>query len=150
MANFSQILAIFDIFGPFLTTFDIFHNVLAIFENVHLVTLVKDYLKNSIPSTTTMLPRPIPAGAELTDMGKKATEQIQLDVLHPDFRLRRRSMSIDEINAFVTTPVQAAYYSQNDALMEQTRQRMDNFSSTESTPYSLLSRTSSQGRNQNS
>ena len=53
---------------------------------------VKDYLKYSSPGT---LIRPVSAGAALKGLHKKANEKIQLDVLHPDFRIRRRSLSVE-------------------------------------------------------
>lgn len=65
---------------------------------------VKDYLKYSIPKSSSASPlRPISAHAALggsrqthrSAAAVNKSEKIQLDVLHPDFRLRRRSRSID-------------------------------------------------------
>ena len=65
---------------------------------------VKDYLKYSTPKCHTLI-RPVSAGGALKGLHKKATEKIHLDVLHPDFRIRRRSLSIERNSLSLNVPI---------------------------------------------
>merc|ERR1719350_1651435 len=58
---------------------------------------VKEYLKHSIPTglSPPSAPRPTSATAAMSGIRKKAAENIQMDVLHPEFRLLKRSRSFD-------------------------------------------------------
>ena len=65
---------------------------------------VKDYLKYSTPKCQTLI-RPVSAGGALKGLHKKAAEKIHLDVLHPDFRIRRRSLSIERNSLSLNVPI---------------------------------------------
>lgn len=122
---------------------------------------VKDYLKYSIPKSTSTSPlRPISAHAALpirhrSHQAVNKSEKIQLDVLHPDFRLRRRSRSIDRSCLTLNTatvqsnldPIRSAsannrlivphtrFYSQNEMTEDEDVFRQDSVLSSNDSSY---------------
>lgn len=113
---------------------------------------VKEYLKHSIPkgSATPTVPRPTSATAAMSAIRKKATEKIQLDVLHPEFGLLKRSRSFDR-SSWTVDNIQAGLHGISGGVIGQAklectpprfrshRTLMGQPTLEDSPPYSLLS-----------